>query len=189
MRFAKILTLIAVVSVLTGCGRDMASDTYSDSATAGKVLKGTIISARAVTIKSHDKLQDNTVGGLAGGAGGALGGSEIGHGDGSIASAIGGAVAGAVAGAYVQDMLSTTDGMEYLVKLDAKHARKDSAAHKKIVRESIKGGTMADMNASTDIDTQTDIVSVVQKGDPALKEGSAVYIVYHDDRPRLVPVK
>jgi len=185
----KIAVLAALMLALSACAKDTASDTYTTSSTGGKVLKGTIISARAVKIKEHDKLQDNTVGGLAGGAAGAVGGASIGHGNGSIASGIGGAVIGAVAGAFIQDALSTTDGMEYLVKLDAKNMRTSSPNHKKKVTEKTNGGVEADLNSSTDVDTQTDMISVVQKADPALSEGSLVYVVYSDDRPRLVPVK
>ena len=178
----------AVMLVLTGCSRDIASDTYTTSSTGGKVLEGEIISARHVKIKDHDKLQDNTLGGLAGGAGGAVGGASIGNGTGSIATSIGGAIIGAVAGAYVQDALSTTDGMEYLVKLDEKYIRDADSRTKKMIKESGKASVRDDMKMSIDTNTQTDIISVVQKADPVLAEGSRVYVVYHDDRARLEPI-
>ena len=183
-----IAMLAAVMVLLTGCAKDLGGDTYTSNGTAGKVLKGTIISARAVKIKDHDKLQDNTIGGLAGGAAGGVGGAAIGHGDGSIAAAIGGAVIGAVAGAVIQDQLGTSEGMEYVVKLDAKNMRAAGPQHKKKVTEKNNGGVQADLNDSTDVDMQTDMISVVQKADPALVVGGPVYVIYSDDRPRLAPV-
>ena len=187
MPHSKIALFIAAVLALTGCSRDMGSDTYVQSSAAGKVLKGTIISERPVKIKAHDKLQDNTAGGLAGGALGAAGGSAVGNGSGSLAAAIGGAVIGAVAGAYAEDALGTSDGMEYVVQLDAKNMRKAGPDHKKKVSERINGNVESDINSSMDLDTQTDMISVVQKADPALTEGSKVFVIYSDDRPRLAP--
>jgi outer membrane lipoprotein SlyB len=181
-------TLTTVLVLLAGCSKDIASDTYTTSATSGKVLKGTIISTRKVTIKEHDKLQDNTIGGLAGGAGGAVAGDSIGQGSGSIGAAIGGAVLGAVAGAYVQDALGTSEGMEYLVKLDASHARDEGPQHKKKVTEKIDGSVDKEITTSIDTNLQTDMVSVVQKADPALAVGGPVYVIYSSDRPRLAPI-
>jgi outer membrane lipoprotein SlyB len=183
----RIIALLAAAAMLTGCARDMASDTYSQSAVAGKVVQGVIISARPVKIKAHDKLQDNTAGGLVGGAGGAVAGASVGSGTGSIVSGIGGALVGAAAGAYIEDALGTTEGMEYLVQLDEKHARRENK-NKKVVKEHAGSAINDDINMSIDTDLQTSIISVVQKPDPALSEGSPVYVVYNDERPRLVPV-
>ena len=187
MNRSKIAALFAVVALLAGCSKDMASSTYTSSGVTGKVLKGTIISARAVKIKAHDKLEDNTAGGLAGGALGAVGGAAVGNGTGSVAAAIGSAVVGAVAGAYIQDSISTSDGMEYIVKLDDKNLKAAQPNTRKTIKENEKSLVSDDMKASVSTETQTDMVSVVQAADPALAEGSAVYVIYSDDRPRLVP--
>jgi len=187
MSTKTIALLAAAALTLTACHRDLSGSTYSSSATGGKVLQGTVISARHVTVKDHDKLQDNTAGGLIGGIGGGVAGASTGKGYGQTGAAVGGAVIGAVAGALIQDALSTTDGMEYLVKLDAKHANKSSTIRKtsKIIhgkQESVED----DLKASIETDTQTDVISVIQGADAPIAEGSRVYVVYNDDRPRVV---
>jgi len=184
----KILLLILCTGALASCSRNMNSNTYTDSNTPGKVLEGTIINARTVTIKAHDKLQDNTLGGVAGGAAGLGAGSLVGNGSGNIAADIGGALVGAVAGAYIEDALGTQDGMEYLVKLDKKYIQDYDATTRKI---QAKAGSPVeqDMINATNVGTKTDIVSVVQVADASLHEGVHVYIIYNDDRPRLVAEK
>jgi len=183
-----ITPLILCALLTTSCARNIGSNVYTDSATPGKVLEGTILFTRAVTIKAHDKLQDNTVGGLGGAAAGGLAGAQVGHDNGSLASGIGGALVGAVAGAYLQDALSTSEGMEYIVKLDAKYMQQNPQPSKKTSIKSTPSNEDT-IKSSIDTDTKTDIVSVVQASDPALHEGSHVYIVYNDDRPRLVADK
>jgi len=177
----KIMSLMLCAGLFASCAKNMNSNAYTEGATAGKVLEGKIISMRNVTIKAHDKLQDNTLGGGAGGGAGALAGSQVGRGNGSIAGAVGGAVIGAVAGALAQDALSTQDGVEYLVKIDKKYMQE----YAKISRKEGSAKTVAQDMASADAATKTDIVSVVQTADPQLHKGSHVYIIYNDDRPRL----
>jgi len=177
-----VMTVIALT--LSACGRNMNSNVYTSDSASGKVLEGKVVSMRAVTIKDHDKLQDNTAGGLAGGVAGGIGGASIGHGNGSAAAAVGGAVIGAVAGALIQDQLSTQDGMEYIVKLDKKYVGGEGK-HYKSVKATTKGGVNDDINSSIDTNAHTDILSVVQAADPAIKKGSRVYIIYSNDRPRL----
>jgi len=188
----KAIVLIAVAALLSGCSRDMSSNTYTQSSAAGKVLKGTIISTRTVTIKEHDKLQDNTTGGLAGGALGAAGGSAIGNGTGGIAAAIGGAIIGAVGGAYVQDALGTNEGIEYIVQIDSGYVDKGDAAMagtgKKIKENSSGGIVQDDVATSVNTNMKTDMISVVEKADPALVTGSRVFVIYSNDRPRLTPI-
>ena len=185
---SRMIIVVFSAVMLTSCAKNMNSNVYTEGSTPGKVLEGTVINARAVTIKAHDKLQDNTMGGVAGGAGGAAAGSAIGHGNGSIASAIGGAIVGAVAGAIAQDALSTQDGTEYLVKLDKKYIQEFKDMKKRVVVGS-KTGVEQDMALSSNAATKTDIVSVVEATDPDIKAGSRVYIIYTDDRPHLVAQK
>lgn len=191
MRTKITVLLAAVALMLSACARDMASDTYTTSATGGKVLKGTIISTRVVTIKEHDKLAENTTGGLIGGVGGGVAGANIGSGNGSVGAAVGGAVLGAIAGALAEDALSTSQGVQYIVQIDGKHARKGKSDIKryKSTKANTKGTVKEDINNSIDMDMESDIVSVVQKSDPALSEGARVYVIYQDDRPRLSPMK
>ena len=179
----KTLPLLLCALLLTSCARNMSSDVYTDGAVAGKVLEGKVISARNVTIKAHDKLQDNTAGGVAGGLAGGVGGSAIGNGSGNAAATIGGALVGAVAGALVQDQLGTSDGVEYLVKIDKQYLQEYKSITKKIQSNS-KQSVEQDMTA-TETPTKTNIVAVVQAGDAKIHVGSPVYIIYNDDRPRL----
>jgi outer membrane lipoprotein SlyB len=184
----KFLLLILCSCAVTSCARNMNSNTYTDASTPGKVLEGTIINARTVTIKAHDKLQDNTVGGLAGAGAGVAAGSQIGRGSGNIAADIGGAIVGAVAGAYIEDALSTQEGMEYLVKLDKQYIQEFSDLRKKVSVGS-KSSVEQEMALSSNAGTKTDIVSVVQTADPDVKVGSHVYVIYTDNRPHLLAQK
>jgi len=181
--FQPVLILLCAMT-LASCAKNMSSDVYSEGATAGKVLEGKVISTRNVTIKAHDKLQDNTAGGLAGGVAGGLGGAAIGNGSGSVAAAVGGAILGAVGGAMIQDAIGTSDGVEYLVKIDKKFLQEYHTISKKVMVSS-KQGIEQDMTTNANIGTKSDIVSVVQAPDAKLHVGSPVYIIYNDDRPRL----
>ncbi|MDE3015637.1 MAG: hypothetical protein KGI29_01765 [Pseudomonadota bacterium] len=180
----KTLSLLLCAGLLASCARSVDSNVYTDSVSAGKVIEGTIINVRAVTIKAHDKLQDNTMGGLAGGGTGALAGSRTGRGNGKLAAEVGGAVVGAVAGALAQDVLSTSQGMEYMVKIDKQYIQEYFTISKKLSGNG-KSTVEQDMT-STQVNTRTDVVSIVQAADPALHKGSRVYVIYNDDRPRLV---
>ncbi|MDE3059732.1 MAG: hypothetical protein KGJ06_01825 [Pseudomonadota bacterium] len=182
------LSIILCATLLTACAKNMSSNVYTDSSTPGKVLEGTIISARTVTVKAHDKLQDNTAGGLVGGAAGLGAGSQVGRGTGNIAADIGGAIIGAVAGAYIQDELNTQEGTEYLVKLDKQYIQEYDDVRKKVAVGS-KTGIEQEMTLSSNVGTKTDIVSVVQTDNPPLREGTHVYVIYNDSRPRLVAQK
>jgi len=184
----KLLLVVLCTAALTSCARNMHSNTYVEGSTPGKVLEGKIINIRTVQIKAHDKLQDNSAGALGGGAAGALAGSQVGHGNGSLAAGIGGALVGAVGGAFLQDALSTQDGSEYLVKIDKKYLQEYDGIRKKVAVGS-KTSVEQDMALSASVGTKSDIISVVQAPDPDLAVGSHVYIIYNDDRPRLVSQK
>lgn len=115
-----VLCFCCVVSLLTGCARDISSGSYEE-ATVGSVASTyacTVVSVRRVRVNGQDKLGNNGLG-LAGGAiaGGVLG-NAVGGGRGrTIATAVG-ALAGATAGAYAQKNLEEQVGLEYTVKLD-----------------------------------------------------------------------
>jgi len=168
--------------VLTGCARDLSSDTYTSSAVSGRVLVGTIVSERQVKIKAHDKLGDNAIGGLGGGVAGAAAGSTIGNGRGSTVAGVGGALAGAVVGALIEDALETSDGTEYLVRLDPQYIQPAGYALKQVHESGRHEESLVN-------EPQTDLVAIAQKTDPALQLGARVYIVYNDDRPRVVAMR
>ncbi len=189
-------TLIAVsglLLLLTGCGRDIGGSTYTSGNTVGKVIYGTVISARPVTVKDNDKLENNTLGGVAGGALGGVGGSGIGKGNGQNLATVGGVIAGAVLGAAIQDQLSTSDGMEYIVQLDKAQKKSPAAAGSvSTSKYNISGrdSVADDIKDSIDVaQTESDAIAVVQRDEAPIAVGSRVVIVYSDDRPRVVPLR
>lgn len=184
MRIYKIFSVALCTLLLSSCARDMASTTYVDSATSGKVIEGKIVALRTVTVKAHDKLQDNTSGALLGGAALGAAGSETGAGSGNIAATVGGAVVGAVAGAMIQDALTTSEAVEYLVKIDKQYLQEYRSVSKRVQVNNKQ--TVAQDMAATTVGTKTDIVSIVQEEDEALHKGSRVYVVYTDDRAHLI---
>jgi len=185
----KLVAVIALITVTTACEKNLSSSTYTDSATAGIVLQGKVISARPVTVKSSDQLgKGNEVGMLGGGLAGGIGGSMIGKGKGSALSAVGGALAGGALGALAEDKLNTQQGMEYIVKLDP-----DSAAQyqsQKSVNVNHTSAGKADVQGkivgSTQTNFKTDVISVVQGMDNPVQTGQKCYVIYNNDRPRVV---
>ena len=119
MKNRIILSILAAIS-LTSCARNISSNVYSANhvGEASKTYAGTIISARAITVEEHERLEENSLGIAAGGIGGALVGSQIGKGTGNVLATIGGALAGATAGAFAEKALKTQNGVEYVVALD-----------------------------------------------------------------------
>ncbi len=186
---SKVLMSACAASLLVtaGCARNMDSNVYSSSAPVGKVLEGTVLSARGVTIKESDKLQDNTLGMLGGGILGGVGGSAIGKGSGQALAVTGLALAGAAAGAMVQDQFGKNNGMEYVVRLDPKYV---SQAPQNVSKKNVTIGNNSiddDIKQSISVaNTQTDLLSVVQGADVVFQPGQRVLIIYNNDRPRLV---
>lgn len=189
MKFFKKLPILALTLalVLTSCAKQMGNSTYVNSASTGIVYEGVIISARPVTIKDSDKLGEKPgLGALGGGVAGGIGGSNIGKGKGSAAAAVGGAIAGAVVGAMVEDALNTQQGMEYIIRLSDDSTDESSAGFSSknmrnpSVSEQIRGSTKLGMKSRT--------ISVVQGlQDGSFSTGTRVFVIYNDDRPRVVP--
>ncbi len=171
--------------VLTSCAKRMGNEVYTDSSTAGIVYEGTIISARPVTIKDTDELGEKPgLGALGGGIAGGIGGSNIGKGKGSAAAAVGGAIAGAVVGAIIEDQLKTQQGMEYIVRLSEDSIGADSIesthTNARSVSQQIRGSTKLGLKSRT--------ISVIQGIDGGtFSTGTRVFVIYNDDRPRVVP--
>jgi outer membrane lipoprotein SlyB len=187
--FSKaILATLAAATLLAGCSRNLNGDTYTSNNTVGKVTYGTIVSARSVTVKDHDKLEQNTIGGLGGGVAGGIAGSSIGGGTGKGIATVGGAILGAVAGAYAQDQLTTQTGFEYIVQLDS--PRYNDRTKKKNV--TIKGSDSVAQDVKDSMhtsETESDAISIVQTDAVMMQPGQRVMVVYNDDRPRVVPVR
>ena len=174
-------------ALLSSCGRNLQSNNYVDSSTVGIAYEGTVVSARPVTIKSNDKLGEKPgLGTLGGGVAGGIAGSEIGKGKGSAAGTVGGALAGAVLGALIEDQLGKQQGMEYLVKLSDDSLAEMEADQNKNYR--INSSSVSDkIRGSTKMGLKSKIISVVQGMENPVQVGQKVFVVYNDDRPRVVP--
>ncbi|MCB2082049.1 MAG: hypothetical protein KDD76_05380 [Rickettsiales bacterium] len=171
---------------LTGCSRHMGSTVYSSGATVGKVVEGTIVSAQPVTIKDIDDPSKAGLGAMGGGVVGGIGGSGLGKGKGSALAAAGGAIAGAIVGSLVEDELNTSQGMQYIVRLDPRYVSNKTETVKK--KQVTIGNNSVDdeIKGSIDVtDTQTDLISIIQGADVVFQPGQHVMIVYHNDRPRI----
>jgi outer membrane lipoprotein SlyB len=187
---SKLLSVVAVVTLAltSGCARDMGSTVYTSSNAVGKVLEGTVLSARQVTIKDNDKPQDNVAGMLGGGLLGGVAGASIGKGTGQGVAAIGGALAGAALGNVVQGQLGKSQGMEYVVRLDSKYVNSTPTVTQKKQISMSDGSIDSDIKNSIAVtNTQTDLISVIQGNDVVFQAGQRVLIIYNNDRPRLAP--
>ncbi|MBE6447478.1 MAG: glycine zipper 2TM domain-containing protein [Alphaproteobacteria bacterium] len=106
---------------LSGCSRDISSDSYEATTLDGPALHSyacTVVSVRKVKISAHDSLEQNTTGGIIGGVAGGLAGNMIGQGKGRILATGLGALAGAAGGAYAEKKLKEQVGYEYVVQLE-----------------------------------------------------------------------
>lgn len=172
IRFSAILTLLATLS---GCARDLSSSMYTSDSTLSLTMEGVIISTRPVKIKNKDKMEDNVGGMLAGGAMGAAVGTGIGGGSGNTMAIVGGAIAGGLAGAAIQGKLGEAQGIEYIVKVDTSKMKDTyfdgNAAMRNVVATAKLNG----------------LVTVVQGTDNPLSVGQKVYVIYSENRTRVIP--
>ena len=171
----QIVSLLLLSVFVTGCARDLSSNVYSSDSTLSLTLEGKVIAVRAVTVKNHDKLGDNTGGILAGGAPGAVLGSTVGSGSGTTVAVVGGALAGAALGGVMQDKLSQKAGYEYIIKVDTS----------KLKSKYYEGNTA--MRNAISAATTSGVVTIVQGTDTMLKTGQKVYVIFSDDRTRVIP--
>lgn len=187
----KITALLTVTLALAGCGRDLDSATYTSGNTVGKVVYGTVISARQVTVKDNDSGKENALGGIAGGALGGVAGSTIGGGSGRSIATIGGVIAGAMLGSAAEGELSTSSGTEYIVQLDGSQKAAGGKTYRSNERLSVNGGKNVadDINQSIQIgDQESSAIAVVQQDAVVIAPGSRVAVIYSDDRPRITPI-
>lgn len=172
----KHFTLLLAVVFLSGCARDLSNSTYTSDATLNIVLSGQLISSRQVKIKESDKMEAGA-GTVMGGLGGALAGSSMSNG--GTAGTLGGAAAGALVGTLAQQALSTSTGMEYIVKVDTSKLGQDYYE-----------GSASMRNALAAVKT-SGIITVVQakesKKDPVLSIGQHVLVIISEKRTRIIP--
>jgi outer membrane lipoprotein SlyB len=172
---SKIAMLFTLLALVSGCARDLSSDMYTSDSTLSFTLEGVIVAARPVKIKDTDKMGNNTGVMLAGGAMGAALGSGVGGGSGATMAVVGGAIAGGLAGAAIQGKLGESKGFEYIVKVDASK-----------IKDGYYDGNASIRNAVSTA-RAGGLVTVVQGADNALGQGQRVYVIYSENRTRVVP--
>ena len=171
----RLISVVLLAVFVTSCARDLSSSTYTSDSTLSLTLEGKVISVRAVTIKESEKLGDNTGGMLAGGIGGAVLGSTVGKGGGNDLAMVGGALAGAALGAVVQDKLGQSKGLEYIVKLDTSKLKSNYYEGNTAMRNAISAATTSG------------VITVVQSSENPLGMGQKVYVIFSDNRTRVIP--
>lgn len=185
-----IISALCALLMLSACATNMRDDVVTSGASAGKVVYGTVVSYRAVTIKDSKELGGNAAGGLTGGVAGGVAASAIGSGTGSTLATVGGVVAGAILGAMVEDMLSTDEGREYVIKLDAPK-NPNLVTERKERNVTVSGGANSiqdEVSASAiPSETEADAISVIQQDDAPIAVGTRVMVIYRDDGTRVVP--
>lgn len=172
----KLVAVLAMVSLLSACTRDLSSSTYVSDSTLSLTLEGKILAARPVTIKNSDDPSKNVGGMVAGGLLGAAVGSNIGGGGGRTVATVGVGLAGAALGAAVQDKLGTSKGFEYIVKLDMSK-----------FKDGYYEGSTAMRNVISTAKTSGVITVVQVDKEGALREGQKVYVIFSNDRTRVIP--
>ena len=88
---------------------------------------------------------------------------------------VGGALAGAALGGVMQDKLSQKAGYEYIIKVDTS----------KLKSKYYEGNTA--MRNAISAATTSGVVTIVQGTDTMLKTGQKVYVIFSDDRTRVIP--
>lgn len=166
--------LLFMCFLLVSCARDLSTTTYTSDSTLNIVLDGMVLSSRKVKVKESDKLESG-----AGTTLGAIGGGMATYGaTNNAAAAIGGAVVGGVVGTLAQDALGTSDGIEYVVKVD-----------KSKLSDDYYEGSQAMRNALASIKA-SGIITVVQakEKDSAapISEGSNVLVIISNKRTRII---
>ncbi|WP_236869641.1 hypothetical protein [Candidatus Bandiella numerosa] len=171
--FSKVFIALFVVIFMSGCARDLSNSMYVSDSTTNFTLEGQIVSVRPVTVKDSDRLQGNTTGLVTGALVGGVAGSGIGGGSGRV----GGAVLGGLVGAAMQDSLSTSKGLEYVVKVDISHVKDNYYEGNVALRNVIATARVNGM------------LTVVQSEKDPLQKGQKVYVVFSDNRTRVIPAQ
>jgi outer membrane lipoprotein SlyB len=175
--FSKIFVVLFVVIFMSGCARDLSNSMYISDSTTNFTLEGQIVTVRPVTIRDSDRLQGNTTGMATGAVVGGVAGSGIGGDSGRVGGLIGGAVLGGLVGAAMQDSLSTSKGLEYVVKVDISN-----------IKDTYYEGNMALRNVIATARVNG-MLTVVQSEKDPLQKGQKVYVVFSDNRTRVIPAQ
>lgn len=111
---------LALVLLLSGCARDISSNTYKAShvGEASFTYQGVVANVREVQVEEGERLEENAAGAGIGALAGGAAGYQFGGGRGQIATTAAGAILGGVAGAFAEKALKSQKGLEYVVRLD-----------------------------------------------------------------------
>jgi outer membrane lipoprotein SlyB len=171
------ILLFLITNVLSGCARDLSTNTYTSDSTLNITLQGKLLAKRDIKITEEEKLSDNTIGGI----GGAVAGGVIAaHNNSSTAMVVGGAIVGGLTGAILQSMLGTSQGTEYIVQVDRSNLQNNYYEGSRLLRNA-----MAAVRA-------TGIITIVQakeggKNNQVINVGQNVLIILSEKRTRLIP--
>ena len=116
MRAIAIILLSSLM--LAGCARSLSPDVYSRDEVGSKVEveDAVVVATRDVKIEGTQSNVGAGAGAVAGGVGGAV---AVGRNRGAATlGAVAGAIIGAIAGAAVEEAATSSEGVEYLVRLN-----------------------------------------------------------------------
>ena len=108
---------IILSMLLTGCASNVSPNVYTaaEVGVTSKVVPGTILAKRAVTIEANSK-----AGGMAGVTAGAAAGSTVGGSPAAnVVGAVGGAVVGGLLGNAADKSFNRHKAVEYIIRLDS----------------------------------------------------------------------
>jgi len=114
------LLILSITFVLGGCASSLTSGAYtrSQARQTMEVQVGVVDAVRMVQIEGTASGRGATVGSASGGIVGAIAGLGFGGGRGSLIGSVIGSVAGGIAGAATEEVVTTKEGIEIIVKLD-----------------------------------------------------------------------
>ncbi len=165
---------LGIFLLLSACARDLSDNMYLSEQTLSFTLEGEIVSTRNVIVKENDKFANNTTGAAVGAiGGGALGGST----GGGSSAIIGMGLVGGLVGAAVEDSLSKSKGIEYIVKVDISK-----------IKDSYYEGNAALRNIIAAARVNNGLLTIVQgASETPLHKNQKVYVIFSDNRTRVIP--
>jgi len=177
---AVAIVLIAGLA-LAGCARSLSPDVYSRDEVGSKVEVEdvVILSMRDVDIEGTRSNTGAAAGAVAGGVGGAV---AVGRNRGAATlGAVAGAIIGAIAGAAIEEGVTASEGVEYLVRLNNGETVaivQPKSAHPLAVGDRallVYGDHIRVVPAPADVDVapQTPAAPTANDGAPARREGAA----------------
>ncbi|MFQ3307073.1 MAG: outer membrane lipoprotein SlyB [Candidatus Midichloriaceae bacterium] len=171
----KVLSVCLMFSLI-GCSRDLSDNMYLSDQTLSFTLEGKIVSTRQVVVKENDKFADNKTGMAVGALGGAAVGSTMGGGSGKIASIAGMGIVGGLLGTAIEDSLGKSKGIEYIIKVDISK-----------IKDSYYEGNAALRNIIAAARVNNGLITVVQAAQNPIAKGESVYVIFSDNRTRVIP--